>query len=57
MLILPAHTEDELKKRNYLDAITISLNIGVFHYNEIYDSEIVFLGGTGRERKHFANHM
>ncbi len=39
--MLPAHTEDELKKRNYLDGI-ISLNTGVFHYNKINDSEIVF---------------
>ena len=57
MFILPAHTEDELKKRNYLDAITTSLNVGVFHYNKIYDSEVVFLGGTNRGRKHCTLHI
>ncbi len=57
MLLLPAHTEEELKKRNYLEAIKTSLNVGVFHYNKIYDSELIFLGGTDRGRKHCEKHI
>ena len=57
MLILPAHTEEDLKKRNYLDAIRTSLDVGIFNYNEINDSELTFLGGTDQGREHCKNHI
>ena len=57
MLILPAHTEKDLKKRNYLDAIRTSLDVGIFNYNEINDSELIFLGGTDQGREHCKKHI
>ena len=57
MLILPAHTEEDLKKRNYLDAIRTSLDVGIFNYNEINDSELTFLGGTDQGREHCKKHI
>ena len=57
MISLAAHTTEELKKRNYHDAIETSLNIGILDYNKIINRELVILGGTTLGEDHCAKHI
>jgi len=57
MLILAEHTEAQLKKRNYDESIKTSLDVGIFNYNDIHDTDLIILGGTGLGREHCSKHI
>ncbi|MBC65692.1 MAG: NAD(P)H dehydrogenase [Rhodobacteraceae bacterium] len=57
LISLAAHTQKELEKRDYYNAIDTSLNVGIFDYNKIDERELLILGGTDLGDDHCAKHI